>query len=86
MDNRKIKTEDAIRFLLEAQDNWVIVDKNGNPVRHENGDVMVFSCMEDLMSVYDKKSDQYITTERTLIQRIVAKFKDLDDYETSMFY
>ena len=86
MDNRKIKTEDVIKFLLASQDNWVILDRNYNPLRHENGDIMVFSCIEDIMSVYDKMAGQYITTERNLIEKTVSEYEDLDDYETSKYY
>lgn len=74
MDNRTIKTNDVIRFLYQAEINWVIVNlSNGKAVCWEDGNVKVFTNINDLMLEFDQTS-QSIMTEYAYIQMA------LDDY------
>lgn len=73
MDNRTIKTNDVIAFLFNAEINWVIINKNGKPLTWEDGNVKVYSCIEDLMADYDKKSGQSIMTEYAYVMGVLGE-------------
>lgn len=78
MDNRKIKTNDVVEFLHKAEINWVIVNPNGKPVCWPDGNVKVFSCIDDLMTEYDA-TKQSIMTEFAFIQQALDLWT-YDDY------
>lgn len=84
MDNRKIKTNDVIEFLFKAEVNWVIVNADGTPVRWEDGNVKVYSCIEDLLMDYDA-TKQSIMTEFAFVQRSLDDFCNYNDYLAGKF-
>lgn len=85
MDNRKIKTNEVIEFLFKAEINWVIINPDGTPLRWEDGNVKVYSCIEDLMADYDRMSGQSIMTEFAFVQRSLDDFWNYNDYLAGKF-
>ena len=82
MDNRKIKTNDVVEFLFKAEINWVIINKDGTPLCWEDGNVKVYSCIEDLMYDYDKMSGQSIMTEYAYIEKCLEEYAGVWDFQT----
>ena len=78
MDNRKIKTNDVIEFLYKAEINWVIINPNGTPVCWPDGNVKVYSCVEDLL--HDKTEDQTIMTEFAFVEQALDLGCNFQEY------
>jgi hypothetical protein len=80
MDNRKVKTNDVIEFLYKAEINWVIIKKDGKPLCWPDGNVKVYSNIDDLMVDYDKKSGDAIMTEFAFIEKMMEDYCCYDRY------
>ena len=69
MDNRKVKTNDIIKGLYDAEVNWVILRK-GKAICWEDGNPKVYPCVSDLMEDYNKKTDTIITEYAYIMQEL----------------
>ena len=71
MDNRKIKTNDVIKFLYDAEINWVIIKKDNKPLCWENGDIKVYSNTNDLLE--DMPKGAFPMTEYAYIRSVMGE-------------